>query len=34
MHNDPDEPGWWFDRYKEWQKAFEMASDGGSVCFT
>jgi len=33
LHNDPDEPGWWFDRYKEWQKAFEMASDGGSVCF-
>jgi len=34
LHNDPDEPDWWFNLYKDWRKAFEMASDGGSVCFT
>ena len=25
--------GYFFDRYQEWEKAFQMAADGGAVCF-
>lgn len=28
-----DDAGWWFDKYHEWEKAFEMAKDGGAVEF-
>ena len=28
-----DDAKWWFDKYHEWEKAFEMAKDGGAVEF-
>lgn len=28
-----DDAEWWFDKYHEWEKAFEMAKDGGAVEF-
>jgi len=28
-----EEDQWWFNQYKKWQKAFEMAADNGAVDF-
>src|SRR5262249_3587193 len=31
--DDGDEDGWFSEHYREWQKAFELAADGGAVHF-
>ncbi|MNJ79827.1 hypothetical protein D3C77_779790 [compost metagenome] len=30
---DGDEDGWFYKKYLDWKKAFELASDGGTVDF-